>query len=399
MFKKKLKNILLEKLIGGDGEYSLSLNKQLQVLLAIIIIGYFGVKIVYGFFFKFYPDKYYFQNIDINTTLDDKNDNEDDEYNQNIEEKKEYQKKMAKKITLNAFVPGMWNNEMTDFITAMTLTFIIFVFTNITTKSIISEYGNIHPSFLFGYIIGLGYPPVYYNYSNFFSEEFRKGCIIQYLYLAIMVCFIIFIILLNYNSANVSKQENKMNYIIYIVSIILVLFGLIYSKKNIESYNSVTYFYRNDQKCMKKDSEPGVVKSSGETVNLNTPFMVFILLLLFSFEPQSISMKYLYIFIYGFLIGIFISSISYYGIEFFLVKNPQKECIGEDECRQDLMPIIPVEEESKIEWQINKNADNNLSKKLNNPSFNAISSIKIFFIIMILLIFIYLIYFYLVKQT
>ena len=399
MFKKKLKNILLEKLIGGDGEYSLSLNKQLQVLLAIIIIGYFGVKIVYGFFFKFYPDKYYFQNIDINTTLDDKNDNEDDEYNQNIEEKKEYQKKMAKKITLNAFVPGMWNNEMTDFITAMTLTFIIFVFTNITTKSIISEYGNIHPSFLFGYIIGLGYPPVYYNYSNFFSEEFRKGCIIQYLYLAIMVCFIIFIILLNYNSANVSKQENKMNYIIYIVSIILVLFGLIYSKKNIESYNSVTYFYRNDQKCMKKDSEPGVVKSSGETVNLNTPFMVFILLLLFSFEPQSVSMKYLYIFIYGFLIGIFISSISYYGIEFFLVKNPQKECIGEDECRQDLMPIIPVEEESKIEWQINKNADNNLSKKLNNPSFNAISSIKIFFIIMILLIFIYLIYFYLVKQT
>ena len=392
MFKKKLKNILLEKLIGGDGEYSLSLNKQLQVLLAIIIIGYFGVKIVYGFFFKFYPDKYYFQNIDINTTLDDKNDNEDDEYNQNIEEKKEYQKKMAKKITLNAFVPGMWNNEMTDFITAMTLTFIIFVFTNITTKSIISEYGNIHPSFLFGYIIGLGYPPVYYNYSNFFSEEFRKGCIIQYLYLAIMVCFIIFIILLNYNSANVSKQEN-------IVSIILVLFGLIYSKKNIESYNSVTYFYRNDQKCMKKDSEPGVVKSSGETVNLNTPFMVFILLLLFSFEPQSVSMKYLYIFIYGFLIGIFISSISYYGIEFFLVKNPQKECIGEDECRQDLMPIIPVEEESKIEWQINKNADNNLSKKLNNPSFNAISSIKIFFIIMILLIFIYLIYFYLVKQT
>ena len=127
--------------------------------------------------------------------------------------------------------------------------------------------------------------------------------------------------------------------------------------------------------------------------------MVFILLLLFSFEPQSVSMKYLYIFIYGFLIGIFISSISYYGIEFFLVKNPQKECIGEDECRQDLMPIIPVEEESKIEWQINKNADNNLSKKLNNPSFNAISSIKIFFIIMILLIFIYLIYFYLVKQT
>lgn len=398
MLKKKLKNLLL----GGDdnpnlnpnlnGIYSLSVNKQLQVLLSIIIIGYFGVKIVYGFFFKFYPDKYYFQNIDINSTLDDKDD-------QNSEEKREYQKKMAKNITLNAYVPGMWNNEMTDFITAITLTFIIFVFTNITTKSIISQYGNIHPSFLFGYIIGLGYPPIYYNYSNFFSEEFRKNCIIQYLYLAIMVCFIIFLVLLNYHSANVTKQENKMNYIIYVVSIILVIFGLIYSKKNVESYNSVTYFYRNQQKCMKKESEPGVVKSSGDVVNLNTSFMVFIILLLFSFEPQSTSMKYLYMFMYGFLIGIFISAISYYGIEFFLIKQPQKECIGEDECRQDLMPIIPLEEENKIEWETNKNLDNNPTAKLNKPSFHAISSIKMFFIILILLVFIYLIYHYVIKQS
>ena len=403
MFKKLFKkNSLLKKLIGGDenensnksvvGDFSLSLNKQLQVLLAIIIIGYFGVKIIYGFFFKFYPDKYYFQNIDINTVLDDKD-------TENSVQQREYQKKMAKKITLNAFVPGMWNNEMTDFITAMTLTFIIFVFSNITTKSIISEYGNIQPAFLFGYVIGLGYPPIYYNYSNFFSEEFRKGCIIQYLYLAIMICFIIFIVLLNYNSANPARHENKMNYIIYVVAIILVLFGLVYSKKNVDSYNSVTYFYRNEQKCMKKDSEHGVIKSSGDIVNLNTPFMVFILLLLFSFEPQETSMKYLYLFIYGLLIGIFVSGISYYGIEFFLIKQPQKECIGEDECRQDLMPIIPLEEETTINWGINNNVNTNPTKKLNIPNFNSISFIKMAFIILILLVFIYLVYFYFLKQT
>jgi hypothetical protein len=370
---------------------SISLNKQLQILLSIVIIGYFGVKIVYGFFFKFYPDKYYFRDIDITTDI---NEEDSSKYNN-------YKKDIVKNISLNAYVPGMWNNEMSDFITAIILTFIIFIYTNLTTKNIITDTGNISFAFLAGYIIGLGYPPVNYNYTNFFSEEFRKSCIIQYFYLAILASFVIFIILLNYHSTNTSRQENHMNYIIYVVSIILIIFGLIYSKKNIESYNSVTYFYRNEQKCLKKDAEPGVVQSSGDKIKLTIPFMAFIILLLFSFEPSSTSMKYLYLFIYGFLIGILISSISYYGMEFFLVKNPIKECVGEEECKRDLMPIIPMidEESNDLHWETNKDTLNkDATKKLNISKFNYISYIKIFFIIFIMLVFIYLIYHYVIQS-
>ena len=45
---------------GGD-------MKVLQSYLALIILGYFTIKIIYGGFFKFYPDKYYYRNVDINT--------------------------------------------------------------------------------------------------------------------------------------------------------------------------------------------------------------------------------------------------------------------------------------------------------------------------------------------
>jgi len=374
-----------------NNKLSISLNKQLQILISIVIIGYFGVKIVYGLFFKFYPDKYYFRNIDITANVNSDEEDKDDEL---------YKKKIVKNIALNAYVPGMWNNEMTDFITAITLTFIVFIYTNLTTKSIISENGNINMAFLFGYIIGLGYPPVNYNYTHFVSKEFRQNCTIQYLYLAIILVFVIFIILLNYSSADTSRQESHMNYIIYVVAIVLVISGLIISRKKIESYKSINYFYRNEQKCLKKDTEPGVVQSSGDKVNLTVPFMAFIILLLFSFEPSTISFKYLYLFIYGFLIGILISSISYFGVEFFLVKQPVKECVGEDECKRDLMPVIPFvdEETNSINWQINQKSNDQIQKLNFKKKFNAISYLKIFFIIFILLVFIYLIYHYLIKN-
>ena len=32
---------------------------QIKSFITMIILGYFGVKIVYGLFFKFYPEKYY----------------------------------------------------------------------------------------------------------------------------------------------------------------------------------------------------------------------------------------------------------------------------------------------------------------------------------------------------
>ena len=50
----------MNKLKGGniDNPYL-----QLQTFISMIIVGYFGVKIIYGIFFNFYPEKYYYRNI------------------------------------------------------------------------------------------------------------------------------------------------------------------------------------------------------------------------------------------------------------------------------------------------------------------------------------------------
>jgi hypothetical protein len=103
-----MKNILKKNIISG-GEVSDTIEyKQLQKFFSLVIIGYFGIKIIYSLFFKFYPEKYYYKNIQITT-----NEGGEDE---NL---------ITKDIVLQSFMPGLWNNEMTDFISIIVIAFII----------------------------------------------------------------------------------------------------------------------------------------------------------------------------------------------------------------------------------------------------------------------------------
>ena len=201
-YLKQSKNILF----GGDDSnnnnnnnnnniLTQSSNKQIEMFLAIIIIGYFGVKVVYGLFFGFYPNKYYYRNVDI-TTNDETN-------------------STTKNIALNAYVPGIWNNETSDFITLLVLIFVVYIFTNVSEKSVINKYGNLNFTFLFGYILGLGYPPIYNNYANLFNKQFQDSIMIRYIYLIILIGLATFIIIMNYASMTTLSSSHKINYIIY----------------------------------------------------------------------------------------------------------------------------------------------------------------------------------------
>jgi len=125
-YNKYLNNKIL---FGGDNldinlYKDLTSTKQMEVFLSIIIIGYFGIKVVYGYFFNFYPEKYYYRNINITTNekVDGRNTGD---------------------ITLNAYTPGVWNNEITDFITLIVLSTVIFVYTHVSTKSFVNINGNL----------------------------------------------------------------------------------------------------------------------------------------------------------------------------------------------------------------------------------------------------------------
>jgi len=403
------KNFILSFFKGGENNIGgiegagieNSIMNQAQTFIAIIIIGYFGIKIVYGLFFGFYPKKYYYRDIEINT-----NDFSDESSSSSTvttpsSSSSERAGSVAKNIVLNAYVPGLWNNEMTDFITVLVMTFIIFVMTNSSSKSYISKEGTIHPAFITGYILGLGYPVFIQNYGDYFNKTFQSSCIIQYMYLAVLIAIIFMIVFMNYYSNNGTTVASKINYIVYIVVLALLIFGLIFSKKNKESYNSVTYSNTNGSICSTKQN--GIIQSSAEVVNITAPFVSFIILLLFTYEPSEISMKYLYIFMYALLLGIFVSSISYYGMEFLLVKEPQKECNSIAECSLKKMPT-PINS-TLINSNINAVSDNSRDSysKQNSivdvdfSNFNYIVILKFSMLALIIIGVLYLIFFYYIK--
>ena len=372
---------------GGDNlNNGIGFNKQAELFLSIIILGYFGIKIVYGVFFGFYPNKFYYRNIEVTT-------NESGEAAN------------TSKITLNAYVPGMWNNEMHDFITLLVLAYVVFIYTNVTTKSFITADGNVNMAFLFGYIIGLGYPAIYSNYLQLYQEQINESKMIQVIYLIVLISFIIFIIVLNFSAINGNvNTTHQINYIIYCLVLVLLFFGLIFGRKMTEYYNSVRYFYNDGQNCT--FNKYGVIQTSGENIKITIPFLVFIMLLLFSYEPGEISMKTLYVFVFGLLLGILVSSVSYYGIEYFLEKQPQKECSDPSECILKEMPIptyqpaTPSEdEESALDLNAqNMVIDSNLNdQNKTTTSKSSMSLMKIILLILLILVIIYLIFYFVIK--
>ena len=366
-----------KKLLSIKGGYISNPFKQIEVFLSLIIIGYFGVKIVYGIFFNFYPQKYYYRNIEINSTS-----SSTEEYSENTYENSA---ENTNKLVLNAYMPGMWNNEITDFTITIILSLIIFVYTSMQNRNMISEEGTLNPALVFGFLIGCGYPPIKHNldplFKNNLSESFWKkvfncGGILLFLLV------VIFIIVSNYSSMN-NNSNSSVGYLTYVCTIILFLFGLFYSRKVSTTTEKITYNMSEGSNCSTSSNK--FVKSSGERLKISTTFIVFILLLLFSYSPTNPTLNYGYTFIYGVLLGIFISGISYYGIEYFLIKQPEKICNSYAECNSNSNVISLTEDEDED----SEDYENNIIEEKIYDN-NSVSIIKLMLVIFLLIILVYL---------
>ncbi len=275
--------------------------ESIQTFISFIIIGYFGIKIVYSTFLQYYPDKFYHKSIEISK----------DETNKD-------------KSVISTYIPNYWNNEFVDFITLLTLSFVIYIFTNFHSKNIITSNGTISPTFFIGYIIGLGYP-IYKKYTTNNQEDDTSNTsntIIGGLLFLIAVIAIIS----NYST----NEDHSVNVSIYFVTIFILLYGLYLTRKKSTSKLTTKVFNSKNDKCASSTS--GIILTSGEKLNLNIPFISFIILLLFKYDPYNSSFKYAIYLLFGILLGIFVSSISYFGIEYFLEKTPEKICNDVNEC-------------------------------------------------------------------
>jgi hypothetical protein len=313
-FTKYVKNIQ-----GGNGDVKNENNslETIQTFISFIIIGYFGVKIVYSTFLQYYPDKFYHKTIEISK----------DETNQD-------------KSVISTYIPNYWNNEFVDFITLLTLSFVIYIFSNFNSKSIITKSGVISPSFFVGYLIGLGYP-IYRKYtttSNPSSINDSNTITSGLLFIIAIVA-----IVSNYSTA----IDHSVNVSIYFVTIFILLYGLYLTRKKSESKLSTKVYNTKNDKCA--SSTTGIIQTSGEKLNLNIPFVSFIILLLFKYDPNNSAFKYTIYFLFGLLLGIFVSAISYFGIEYFLEKTPEKICNDVNECE-----IKDIKYEDKSFYEITK---------------------------------------------
>jgi hypothetical protein len=346
----------------GGGEM-----QNMQSFLALIILGYFGIKIVFGGFFGFYPDKYYYRSVDIQT-----NEGSNDMKN-------------TKKIALNAFMPGIWNNEMTDFVSCVLLAGIVYIFTNVSSRQMFQAGGLVAPALTIGYIIGLTFPAFYTSMKWDCHVDLKDKCT-QHNWTMTIIGGVILLILLGINMKS-SPGENRSSYFIYMMAVVLLLMGLFFTRKFSKTYQQVTYYKNQEDKCTYKQN--GYIFSSGDEVLITPAFASWILLFFFVIEPQSGGMRQFVYFLYGFLMGIFVSSMSYYGIDYFLIKVGEKSCNSVEECYLKDMPRPPSDTKTT---ETNVNVEEVSGQEVITQSSNKMDTIKIVMITMIILMLIYFIY-------
>jgi hypothetical protein len=362
-----IRNLVSSSKMGG------SENMILQSFLAMCILGYFGIKIVYAGFFGFYPDKYYYRGVEIQTS-----DSSSD-------------LTTTKNVMMNSFIPGLWNNEITDFVTYIVFISIIYVFSQIQSRKMFSAGGFVDLPLAIGFIIGLTYPILFHGVKFNCQFQLRDQCGQYNLHIFTISFFIL--LLLGFVHIKYTSQH-KSSYLIYSLGIVLIIIGLYFTRKLSQTLSSVKYFKTNNGTCTSK--QEGYVWTSGDQIVITPAFASWVLLLFFAIEPTNDMTRKLIYFLFGLLLGVFTSSMSYYGIDYFLIKLPEKSCSSPGECR--LLEIESDRTDSTITSEEEElGISSGTSTKIAIPNV-LLKNTRVFLIFSIIVVLVLFIYMYLTQK-
>jgi|688.fasta_scaffold228767_3 hypothetical protein len=308
---------------NNNSNISIDFVDRIRVYLIVIIFGYFIIKLIFALF-GVYPDKYYNQTITLNS-------NSSEEINQII----------------NAYVPGVWNSELTDFLIMIIMCVILFFvkFNNIFPFQNANK--NINYILWIPFIIGLIIPVIK-------IILFNKSTIFDNIQVIIIICIGIFMLIYNI----FSKQSNIIFYIIY-SGIIILITTMLYILRNKGSiFTNILYNVRNknSENCTRYDMENITVKSSAEEFRINIAFITWLILMIFVYNDGVVPNV-----LNGFLLGIFVGSISFFGMEYPIIKTASDFCITPEECQQKGIPTNNTTTSTE-------NIDSDMLKKLNSQS-------------------------------
>ena len=244
---------------------------------------------------------------------------------------------------------GLWNNEITDFIITVVLASITFVFTDMTRRGSIGMYGSINWFFLLGYLLGLNAPVVKESFIPYLKEEYHDFYkFINYFLVGVVVFIMIIMIFLSARGAReleaVLHHKGMGMYIVYLIGIITILCGLIIFRKKSYSNQKIIYDIHINNKCEKQKKE--TIKMSGDQIHLSMTLLAWLLSLIFVYDPPGTAGRYILYLVNGIVLGVFVSGMSYYGIEYLLRKVPAHKCKDKEKCLfPDDKPETPDEEE------------------------------------------------------
>jgi hypothetical protein len=292
---------------------------NLKTFVGMGLIVYLLLKAIFSPF-GLYPKKYYNQTMTINSNSDNNQDQ-----------------------IVNAYVPGIWNNEMTDIITFIVLIIVIFLLKSKNNLVVYSN--NVNYYLIISIVIACIYPPLKQNFSDDPSSMNLFEKIFIPLLLAVGFWF------------NFTTSPNKTYYIIYLGLIIMIFTGLYLSKNNSEVYQDVLYNVSstdNKSNCTNYDTQEITVKSSGTVFKLTTVFVLFLSIIALPYNNNIITNV-----VNGVLIGLFTGMMSFYGFQYPFYRTPSDFCKNKTECQTKNIPTdnsssddsgVESEMENKVNW-------------------------------------------------
>lgn len=335
---------------------SYDVNNKLYNFISVIILGYFGCKILLGFF-KIYPN--------------------------NTSEK-----------------------ELYNFITTIIFSLLIFLYTNQYNREIFGNQFTTNYLFFIGYIIGLNLPSIIPNIANEEHNNTKTYKSITYsliIFIILIISLLIYTGITNKLNDSMTIQPSIYNFILKIIIILIIIWGLIFtSKKSIiydgdynnppselgkriiincpdnkkrECYSGLKDCKDYSEIYCDKINDIYKKKSKGFTPNISLSIIFWILSLLFIYDSKSININKILLFLNGLVIGSFVSINSFYGISYILIDENEDYCTSYNEC-------------------INKNyISNNKVKNIKNI-FNNLNTLWWFISIIILILLLLIIAFY-----
>jgi len=306
---------------NNNNSISVSLLYRIRVYLIVIIIAYFLVKLIFGLF-KVYPRKYYNQTITINTN---KYIN-DDETEQII----------------NAYVPGMWNSELTDFLIMVVMSLILFFIKFNNTFPLTTGNSAFNYTLWLPFIVTLVLPGIFTATT---TDVDKYNSVIS------IVVFSMAIFMIFFNLFSGSAGGSWVYYIVFSILIAGLGIMMYVIKSNSSVYTTVLYNVREKgtDKCTDFSMENIVVKSSGDKLKLNIAFMTWLAMLFIPYNNGIVSNVF-----NGLLLGLFVGYVSFVGMQYPLIKTASDFCKTKEECAQKGIPYSDVSGASVSSDVINK---------------------------------------------